>query len=465
MKGRGISAAKSTKAAKTMKPSGVAWIGDIPEGWEVRKLKSALIANDGGVWGEDPTGDGSDVIVLRSTEQSIEGHLMIDAPAIRHIDKIDEEKFLLQEGDLIITKSSGSQEHIGKTSIIDRTTADMKCCYSNFLQRLRVYGVPQYFWYVMNSQMVKRQFDYLVTTTTGLKNLNASIIGNVQLAIPPLAEQKAIAAYLDEKCAAIDAAVAEAKKGIEEYKAWKKSLIFEMVTGKNRVDDLAAKNAKVAKTKPSGIPWIGDIPEGWRVARLKNCAKVFGRIGFRGYTTADIVDEGDGALSLSPSNLKDIRMDYTKRTYISWAKYKESPEIQVRKGDIVFVKTGSSYGKSCIVDELFCEATLNPQLVVLKDFSCNSRFLNYFLQTPVIKYQVELIVSGGTIPTMSQEKMGLWKVVLPPIPEQQAIADYLDEKCAAIDALVAEKEALIADFEAYKKSLIYETVTGKREVA
>ena len=106
----------------------------------------------------------------------------------------------------------------------------------------------------MNSQMVKRQFDYLVTTTTGLKNLNASIIGNVQLAIPPLAEQKAIAAYLDEKCAAIDAAVAEAKKGIEEYKAWKKSLIFEMVTGKNRVDDLAAKNAKVAKTKPSGIP-------------------------------------------------------------------------------------------------------------------------------------------------------------------------------------------------------------------
>ncbi len=91
--------------------------------------------------------------------------------------------------------------------------------------------------------------------------------------------------------------------------------------------------------------------------------------------------------------------------------------------------------------------------------------MNYYLQTPLIKYQVELIVSGGTIPTMSQEKMGCWKIILPPLSEQQAIADYLDEKCAAIDAMVAEKEALIADLEAYKKSLIYETVTGKREVA
>ena len=217
--------------------------------------------------------------------------------------------------------------------------------------------------------------------------------------------------------------------------------------------------------KSSGIPWIGAIPEGWELARLKNCAKVFGRIGFRGYTTADIVNEGEGALSLSPSNLKDIRMDYTKRTYISWSKYEESPEIKVCKGDIVFVKTGSSYGKACIVDDMPCEATLNPQLVVLKVFSCHNRYLNYYLQTPLIKYQVELIVSGGTIPTMSQEKMGGWKIILPPLPEQQAIADYLDEKCAAIDAMVAEKEILIADLEAYKKSLIYETVTGKREVA
>ena len=78
---------------------------------------------------------------------------------------------------------------------------------------------------------------------------------------------------------------------------------------------------------------------------------------------------------------------------------------------------------------------------------------------------MELIVSGGTIPTMSQEKMGCWKIILPPLSEQQAIADYLDKKCAAIDALVAEKEKLIADLEAYKKSLIFEVVTGKREVA
>jgi type I restriction enzyme S subunit len=240
-----------------------------------------------------------------------------------------------------------------------------------------------------------------------------------------------------------------------------------VVTGKRRVGVFNAETQRrreAEKMKHSGIPWIGTIPERWKLARLKNCAKVFGRIGFRGYTTADIVNEGEGALSLSPSNLKDIRMDYAKRTYISWSKYEESPEIKVYKGDIVFVKTGSSYGKACIVDDMPCEATLNPQLVVLKCFSCHNRYLNYYLQTPLIKYQVELIVSGGTIPTMSQEKMGCWKIILPPLSEQQAIADYLDEKCAAIDAMIVEKEVLIADLEAYKKSLIYETVTGKREV-
>lgn len=287
------------------------------------------------------------------------------------------------------------------------------------------------------------------------------------IVLPPLSEQRAIADYLDEKCGAIDMAVAEAKKGIEEYKAWKKSLIFEVVTGKRRVGFFNAESQRrreAKKMKHSGIPWIGAIPERWKLARLKNCAKVFGRIGFRGYTTADIVNESEGALSLSPSNLKDIRMDYAKRTYISWSKYEESPEIKVCKGDIVFVKTGSSYGKACIVDDMPCEATLNPQLVVLKCFSCHNRYLNYYLQTPLIKYQVELIVSGGTIPTMSQEKMECWKIILPPLSEQQAIADYLDKKCSAIDAMIAEKEALIAELEAYKKSLIFEVVTGKWEV-
>ena len=447
-------------AEREMRDSGVDWIGKIPEGWEVKRLKT-----------------GFSVVSGSGFKEHLQGRTEGDYPVFKARDISKAEVTLnysnnwitsdevVTEGFKIIPANSILMPKIGEAMRRNsRAISCVACCVDNNCQGIVPRMVDVKLSYYLLCSIDVRAFDNGGT----IPCIDNQAFLDFSFPLPPLAEQKAIAAYLDDKCAAIDAAVTEAKNGIEEYKAWKKSLIFEMVTGKRRVGAFNAETQSrrdAEKMKPSGIPWIGDIPEGWEVVRLKNCAKVFGRIGFRGYTTADIVEEGEGALSLSPSNLKDIRMDYTKRTYISWAKYKESPEIQVRKGDIVFVKTGSSYGKSCIVDELPCETTLNPQLVVLKDFLCNSRFLNYFLQTPVIKYQVELIVSGGTIPTMSQEKMGLWKIVLPPLAEQKAIADYLDKKCAAIDALVAEKEALIADLEAYKKSLIYETVTGKREVA
>ncbi len=446
---------KNTKATKAMKPSGVAWLGDIPEGWEVVPAK-ALFKQE-----KRPTRPEDEIITAFRDGQVT---LRKNRRTTGFTEATNYDTYQgIRKGDLVIHQMDAfagcagisDSDGMGSPILIACTPRrdDVKPRY--YVEIVRIMGHSGFI-SALAKGVRERSADFRFETFA--KQL---------LPLPPLPEQRAIADYLDEKCGAIDAAIAEAKKGIEEYKVWKKSLIFEAVTGKRWVGVFNAEKQscrEAEKMKPSGIPWIGEIPEGWKLARLKNCAKVFGRIGFRGYTTADIVNEGEGALSLSPSNLKDIRMDYTKRTYISWSKYEESPEIKVCKGDIVFVKTGSSYGKACIVDDMPCEATLNPQLVVLKCFSCHNRYLNYYLQTPLIKYQVELIVSGGTIPTMSQEKMGGWKIILPPLSEQQAIANYLDEKCAAIDAMVAEKEILIADLEAYKKSLIYETVTGKREV-
>lgn len=121
------------------KLTGIAWLPEVPEGWECCRIKQVLIANDGGVWGSDPL-DERDTIVLRSTEQDVDGTLKVVSPARRHLSESEICKALLKEGDLIITKSSGSEEHIGKTSLIDKATADLQCCYSNFLQRLRVNG-------------------------------------------------------------------------------------------------------------------------------------------------------------------------------------------------------------------------------------------------------------------------------------------------------------------------------------
>ena len=113
-----------------------------------------------------------------------------------------------------------------------------------------------------------------------------------------------------------------------------------------------------------------EIPNSWKWCRLRDICNIFGRIGFRGYTKNDIVSKGQGAITISPSNIRKGRTVFDNNTYISWKKYYESPEIMVYNNDIILVKTGSSYGKSAIVSNLEEKATLNPQLVVLKYILC-----------------------------------------------------------------------------------------------
>ncbi|MCM1314226.1 MAG: restriction endonuclease subunit S [Alistipes senegalensis] len=212
--------------------------------------------------------------------------------------------------------------------------------------------------------------------------------------------------------------------------------------------------------KDSGIKWIGEIPKEYKISKIKYVSDIFGRIGFRGYTEKDLVDgEEEGAITLSPSNLNNMKMDYTKCTYLNWKKYEESPEIKINNGDVLFVKTGSTYGKSAYVTNLPKEATINPQLVVFKNIKINNKLFSYILQTKIIKIQSELAVFGSVIPTMSQEKIYNFIIPLPPIEEQKKISAYLDEKCEHIDAIIEGLKKQIETLKEYKKSLITETVT------
>lgn len=217
-----------------MKDSGIEWIGEIPEHWEVLKSKKILLSNDGGVWGEEPDGI-DDTVVLRSTEQDIDGKLIIIEPAKRKLSLKEREASLLKRGDLIITKSSGSPSHIGKTSIIDEGVENLGCCYSNFIQRIRVKGEPKYYWYIFNSLIVKKQFEYLSTTTTGINNINSKIIEALFLPCTSAEEQEGIALYLDTKCTEIDNLISIKLSKIDSLKEYKKSIIYEYVTGKKEV--------------------------------------------------------------------------------------------------------------------------------------------------------------------------------------------------------------------------------------
>ena len=212
------------------KDSGVAWLGEVPAHWTVAPLKSQLDCNDGGVWGDDPDGE-DDTLVLRSTEQTADGHWRMNDPASRKLSRAEREATMLAEGDLVLTKSSGSARHIGKTTLVTADVAALKCCYSNFMQRVRTTSafLPKLAWYVLNNDLARLQFDLASNSTTGLANLNGTMIGEVILSFPPLNEQAAIALFLDHETSKIDGLIEEQKRLIELLKEKRQAVISRAV--------------------------------------------------------------------------------------------------------------------------------------------------------------------------------------------------------------------------------------------
>ena len=229
---------------------------------------------------------------------------------------------------------------------------------------------------------------------------------------------------MDEKCAAIDGIIAEAKATIDEYKSWKASVIFEAVT--KGLD----KNAEM---KDSGVEWIGKIPKQWFIKTAKNCVDI--HHGCDPVLEGDIPVYGSGAESFK-----------------TCGEFKEGPAVLVgRKGATLHIPHYIT-GKFWNVDTAF-------DVKAHSDFSL--KYYYYLANCFDYKYYI----SQTTLPGMTQTSYRNMPIPVPPLSEQQSIASYLDEKCAAIDGVIAEKEALIGELESYRKSLIFETVTGKRRVA
>ena len=190
---------------------------------------------------------------------------------------------------------------------------------------------------------------------------------------------------------------------------------------------------------------------------LGEVASIKGRIGFRGYTQKDFVEEGQGAITLSPGNMNNGHFDFEKCSYISWEKYEESPEIKIFEDDIIFVKTGSTAGKLAYVYFLPEKATLNPQLVVFKDVKCNKRYLFHYLNTNSCQIKVKVLAKGA-IPNISQTALAKITIPLPPIEEQERIAGILDKFDTLVNSisegLPREIELRRKQYEYYREKLL-----------
>lgn len=174
--------------------------------------------------------------------------------------------------------------------------------------------------------------------------------------------------------------------------------------------------------------------EEWKTYKLGDVCKIYGRIGFRGYTIEDLVEDSEkGAISLSPTNIQGGVLDLSKPTYISWEKYYESPEIMIHENDIVIVKTGSSIGRTAIIRNITHPMTLNPQLVVLKDVSINKHFLGYLVKGKDFQGKLSSIVVGSAIPTLSQKNLANLTIAIPPTRVQDKISNILSSLDSKIE--------------------------------
>ena len=241
---------------------------------------------------------------------------------------------------------------------------------------------------------------------------------------------------------------------LERIKAEKERLIKEGKIKRGK------KSVKTSDTPHyENVPF--DIPSSWAWCKLEDCCQIAGRIGFRGYTKDDLVAERQGAITLSPSNIIDGTMDLDKCTYISWDKYEESPEIKVFNGDILLVKTGSSYGKCALVKGLTQEATINPQFVVLKYISIDNQFLTFVLQSQYARKNYDSFVLGTAIPTFTQVVLGDMEIPLPSIAEQQRIVEEIGRWFFLIDQIERSKVDLQEAIKQTKSKILDLAIHGK----
>ena len=427
------------KRYDSYKDSGVEWIGEIPSVWKFGKMKYQLSNNDGGVWGSDVENENDGTVVIRSTEITIDGQWNLSNPMKRLLTDSEIEKTLLYSGDIVLTKSSGSPNHIGKSVIVNSEVENLKCCYSNFVQRLRFRNYnSKLYHYILNNHVVREQYRYLTQTTTGLGNLNGTTLNEVFLPFIPLSEQQQIVSFLDTKTSLIDSLIEKIQRKIELLKEKRTSLINEVVT--------KGLNPNV-EMKDSGVEWIGEIPSHWEITKMK--------YGVNHLSEKGKPEKSD--IKISPENVESD-------TGVCFNLYSEheSEGMRFQSGDILLNKL-RLYLKKILYTE-YDGFSLGEMIVLRTNNKLNNK---YFYQLLFSQGLIDLLDSQSTgikLPRVSPDVILNTEIVYPPLNEQQQIVDYLDEQTGLIDKTVSIEEKRIELLKEYRQSLISEVVTGKRKV-
>lgn len=425
---------------REMKDSGIAWIGAMPRAWKMNTIAQIFLqvkCKNTGLQ-EKNLLSLSYGKVKRKSIDTVEGLLPESFDGYNIIEKDD---IVLRLTDLQNDHTSLRVGLAEERGIITSAYLTIRN-HSNFC--------PKYLYYYLHSFDIAKGFYGMGAGVR--QGLNWDGIKWLKILAPSVPEQERIAAFLDAECAEIDTVLEKTRASIEEYKKLKQAVITQAVTKGIRGD---------RPMKGSGIEWIGEIPAGIPISRVGlHFDIVLGKMLCSApvddnytlesyYCAADVHFEG-----LSNGEKKKM-----------WFSPDEKEQYCVKNGDLLVVEGGAGAGGCAIAASTDVPIYIQNSIMIVRSKGIsNIRYLRYLLECLVKKGYIDVVCNKATIPHFTKDKLANVPFIVFSQSEQEEIAEYLNEKCAGIDALIVKKQQYLTEIENYKKSLIYEYVTGKKEV-
>lgn len=415
--------------AREMKDSGIEWIGEIPDEWKTVRFKFLHNGlNTGEAIDKQYWTDNINDIVFYTAGLTPIRTCYIDFPKWKYT----------TNHDLLLARNGTPYVYFPITN----------ACYSDHIIRADIKGN-------INRRFVgyslQRSISSVIVNTVSIPTWSASLWNEQIIPLPPLPEQHRIADFLDRKCAEIDRVLEKTRASIEEYKKLKQSVITQAVT----------KGVRGGREmKDSGIEWFRQIPVDVNISRVGYYYNVIlGKM---------ICSQPQEGMTEYPyfcaANIHYSGIDYNNLKRM-WFSSNEIETYAVRNGDLLVVEGGAGAGGCAIVKD--CNEVVGIQnsiQIVRPKHNHDIRYLAYLIQLLVKSQYIDVVCNKATIPHFTKDKLLTMPYLVFPINEQQEICNYLDKKCSEIDTLISKKEQFITELESYKKSLIYEYVTGKKEV-
>lgn len=436
---------------RKLRDSGLPWLKEIPCNWKNETIRHLMVSRDGGAWGEEPKDESSGTICLRIADFDYSRGRFKKCSdedlTRREYTKSQLSRLSLKAGDILVEKSGGGEKTpVGRSVYYGGEYGPV--LFANFMERLRFDTTridPEYAEYWLRAWYACRCSSYYINQTTGIQNINLTLmLAKERIFYPSFSEQRKIIDYLDKRCGEIDALTADIQTQIDTLEQYKRSVITETVT----------KGLKPnAEMKDSGIEWVGRIPAHWPIH------PVYSYYGER--KNKNRLGKEDNLLSLSYGRV--IRKDINTNDGLlpeSFNTYNivESGDIIIRPTDLQNDKRSLRTG---LVKEHGIITSAYIDLCPLKQV--DSRYFHFLLHAYDVM-KVFYNMGNGVRQGLNYSEFSRLMVFEPPYEEQVAMADYLETKVTEVDTIIEQKKEQMAVLDAYKRSLIFEYVTGKKEV-